>query len=380
MILKKLLPLAVALLMFPQIAQTLYSPALSDIAHAFKVTPEIAAQTLSVFFLAFALGVVVWGRISDKFGRRLAMLAGLVTYAAGTGLALAVSNFSGLLLAQAIAAFGAAVGSVVTQTVLRDRYLGAELAQVFSVMGIALAASPALGLFAGSGLVHVFGYRGVLTCLMLLVGLLWAWCAWALPETRPAQLTPAPLMATLRLMLADPAIWRSAAGVAVFNVALFSYYSLGPFMFKQSGLSQEAFGYSGLLLALSSASGAWLNKRLLARGANSETLVTLASVCMLLGGLLVLLDRCLFIWPMLLVVLAFGMAIPNILGTALAAYQDRLGTAGALFGLLYYLMIGTALALAAWGQALGWTLVVCATIALLLCIGMPYRVATYDKL
>jgi MFS family permease len=172
MTLKKLLPLAVALLMFPQIAQTLYSPALSDIAHAFKVTPEIAAQTLSVFFLAFAVGVVVWGRISDKFGRRLAMLAGLVTYAAGTGLALAVSNFSGLLLAQAIAAFGAAVGSVVTQTVLRDRYLGAELAQVFSLMGIALAASPALGLFAGSGLVHVFGYRGVLTCLMLLAGLL----------------------------------------------------------------------------------------------------------------------------------------------------------------------------------------------------------------
>jgi hypothetical protein len=186
-------------------------------------------------------------------------------------------------------------------------------------------------------------------------------------------------MATLRLMLADPAIWRSAAGVAVFNVALFSYYSLGPFMFKQSGLSQEAFGYSGLLLALSSASGAWLNKRLLARGANSATLVTLASACMLLGGLLVLLDRCLFIWPMLLVVLAFGMAIPNILGTALAAYQDRLGTAGALFGLLYYLMIGTGLALVAWQQTLGGTLVVCGVIALLVCISTPHLLASYDK-
>jgi predicted MFS family arabinose efflux permease len=365
MMLKKLLPLAVALLMFPQIAQTLYSPALSDIAATFRVSPEQSAQTLSVFFLAFAPGVVVWGRISDSYGRRPAMLAGLFTYALGTCLALAVRGFNGLLLAQAVAAFGAAVGSVVTQTVLRDRYKGPDLAQVFSLMGIALAASPALGLFAGSALVQGFGYRGVLTCLLSLAAVLWTWSAWGLPETRCGQVTAAPVIRTLRLMLVDPAIWRSATGVAVFNVALFSYYSLGPFMFKQLGLSDEAFGYSGLLLALGSASGAWLNKFLLARGADSMMLVKFASLALLAGGLLIQSRIVLFIWPMLLVVLAFGMAIPNILGTALAAYQDRLGTAGALFGLLYYLLIGLALAFGGWFQALGWTLLACAAIALL---------------
>lgn len=66
----KLLVLAVALLMFPQMAQTLYSPALSDIARAFAVSPPMAGQTLSVYFLAFALGVVVWGRVCDGIGRR----------------------------------------------------------------------------------------------------------------------------------------------------------------------------------------------------------------------------------------------------------------------------------------------------------------------
>ncbi len=54
--LKNILVLAVALLMFPQIAQTLYSPALSDIGQTFAVGPQAAAQTLSVFFLAFAVG------------------------------------------------------------------------------------------------------------------------------------------------------------------------------------------------------------------------------------------------------------------------------------------------------------------------------------
>ncbi|WP_421553737.1 MFS transporter [Pseudomonas yamanorum] len=374
MMLKKLLVLAVALLMFPQIAQTLYSPALADIGQAFAVGPEAAGQTLSVYFLAFAFGVVVWGRLCDRFGRRPVMLAGLALYGAATALALGVRSFNGLLLAQAVAAFGAAVGSVVTQTVLRDRFSGAELAQVFSVVGIALAASPAIGLFTGAGLVQHFGYRGVLTALLLLALTLWTWCLWALPETRPASLPTASLRGTLGLMLKDAALWRSVGLVATFNIALFSYYSLGPFVFQRLGLSAEQFGYSGVLLALGSGLGAWLNKGLLKRGASSEQLVLAAGGVMLVGSVLVvLLQECwLFVLPMLLVVIAFGMAIPNVLGAALTAYRDRLGTAGALFGLLYYLVIGAGLTLAAWVQQLGWTLLVCALAAL--CLAIPRTV------
>lgn len=362
---KSLMALAIVLLMFPQIAQTLYSPALSDIGLAFAVEPQVAAQTLSVFFLAFAVGVVVWGRLCDRWGRRPTMLAGLTLYAAATGLGLAASKFEVLLLAQAMAAFGASVGSVVTQTVLRDRYRGPELAHVFSLMGIALAASPALGLFAGASLVQLFGYRGVLAGLLLIALVLCAWCLWALPETRPAQLKVAPLLGTLRLMLIDLALWRSVVLVSAFNVALFSFYSLGPFVFQRAGLTMQAFGYSGVVLALGSGLGATLNKYLLRRGVGSATLVLTASVLMLMGALLVwLLERSgWFVVPMLLVVLAFGMAIPNLLSTALMAYQDRLGTAGALFGLFYYLIIGASLVLVALGQQLGVTLLVCASVA-----------------
>lgn len=362
---KSLMALAIALLMFPQIAQTLYSPALSDIGLAFAVEPQVAAQTLSVFFLAFAVGVVVWGRLCDRWGRRPTMLAGLTLYAAATGLGLAASKFEVLLLAQAMAAFGASVGSVVTQTVLRDRYRGPELAHVFSLMGIALAASPALGLFAGASLVQLFGYRGVLAGLLLIALVLCAWCLWALPETRPALLKVAPLLGTLRLMLIDLALWRSVVLVSAFNVALFSFYSLGPFVFQRAGLTMQAFGYSGVVLALGSGLGATLNKYLLRRGVGSATLVLTASVLMLMGALLVwLLERSgWFVVPMLLVVLAFGMAIPNLLSTALMAYQDRLGTAGALFGLFYYLIIGASLVLVALGQQLGVTLLVCASVA-----------------
>lgn len=361
-----LLMLIMALLMFPQLAQTLYSPALADIARAFAVAPERAGQTLSVYFLAFAVGVVVWGRLSDRWGRRPVMLAGLAMYVGAVALALNVATFNALLLAQAAAAFGAAVGSVVTQTVLRDRFHGAELAQVFSAMGIALAASPAIGLFSGASLVEYFGYRGVLGGLLLLALLLWGWSLWALPETRPASLPTAALGQTLGMMLKDAGIWRSVGLVAAFNIALFSYYSVGPFIFAQQGRSTAEFGYSGVLLALGSGLGAWLNRILLRRGMDSDQLVFVAAVVAVLGSLLVLglQHNGLLVGPMLLVVLAFGMAIPNVLGAALVDYRDRLGTAGALFGLLYYLVIGSGLSLVAWVQDLGWSLLVCGLAAL----------------
>ncbi|ANF85848.1 major facilitator transporter [Pseudomonas antarctica] len=373
--LKKIGVLAVVLLMFPQLAQTLYSPALGDIGRAFAVGPERAGQTLSVYFLAFAFGVVVWGRLCDRWGRRPVMLAGLALYIGATALALGVSTFNALLLAQALAAFGAAVGSVATQTILRDRFHGAQLAQVFSIMGVALAASPALGLFSGATLVQHFGYRGMLTGLLLLALALWGWCVWALPETRPVSLPTASLLETLNLMLRDAAIWRSVGLVAAFNIALFGYYSVGPFIFSQLGLSAAEFGYSGVLLALGSGLGAWLNKRLLNRGMNGDQLVLTAAGLAVLGGLLVLLlqDSWLFVGPMLLVVLAFGMAIPNVLGAALVRYSDRLGSAAAVFGLLYYLAIGAGLTLVAWAQNLGWSLLICGVAALWMATPRVFR-------
>jgi len=365
-----LLPLSIALLMFPQIAQTLFSPALADFSRAFSVPPEAASQALAVYFVAFAFGVLVWGRACDRIGRKLAMLGGLFVYAMACCAAFAVTTFDGLLVSQAAAAFGAAVGSVVTQTVLRDRYAGAELARIFSMAGMVLAASPAIGLFAGAALVRSFGYEGVVAALFVLSCVLIVWTVAALPETRPPRRMTEPLSATLNLMLRDPLIWRAALLVAVFNVALYSYYDLGPFVFQRLHLGTEMYGYSGALLALGSALGAWINRHRLKAGGQAESMLRMASVLMLGSalGVAALQDSAWFLAPMLLVVVAFGVAIPNVLGHALVAYKDRLGSAGALFGLMYYLMIGAGMMVTASTQALGGTLIVCGVIATMLCL------------
>jgi hypothetical protein len=152
-----------------------------------------------------------------------------------------------------------------------------------------------------------------------------------LPETRPAGLNMPALFETLWRMLRDGDIWRSTLLVALFNIAL------------QRGFSGWELVRLAALLTLAGGIGVWL-----------------------------LQDNELFVLAMLVVVLAFGIAIPNLLGAALSNYNDRLGTAGALFGLLYYLLIGGGLILVGWAQALSESLVVCGIIAVVL-VAVPAR-------
>ncbi|MBD2812386.1 multidrug effflux MFS transporter [Xenorhabdus sp. Vera] len=353
--------LAIALLMFPQIVETIYSPALANIAKGFSVGSEQAAQTLSLYFFAFALGVVIWGRMCDVIGRRPAMIAGLSLYGLASLLALITQQFWLLLVARMLSAFGAAVGSVGTQTIMRDSFRGDELARVFSMMGIALAVSPAIGMASGSVLNYLSGYQAVFAGLAILAVILICWSIVRLPETRPVNVTKVSLCETSIIMLKDISIWRHAFLIAFFNVSLFSYYQLAPFRFAQFGLSQETFGYTGLLLTLGVGFGSLLNKYLLKKQWISVRLVALASLISLLSGIGVYLleNSWLFIFPMLGVVTAYGLAIPNVLASALNNYGDRLGTAGALLGLFYYLLLGLGLALAGWSQALGCVLICC---------------------
>ncbi|VTM10730.1 Inner membrane transport protein ydhC [Raoultella terrigena] len=233
--------LVTALLMFPQMVETIYSPALTDISVRFAVSAQQAAQTLAVYFIGFALGVLFWGRASDLYGRRPAMLAGIAVYALGCAMALAVTDFRLLLLARIVAAFGAAVGSVVSQTILRDRFSGRRLAGLFSLIGLALAVSPAAGVWVGGLLAAGWGMRGVFLALALLAGVLLLLCGWLLPETRPARQANAAFLPVLRRMATDRQIGLAVILVAAFNVSLFSYYSLAPFIFAELRLPVAAF-------------------------------------------------------------------------------------------------------------------------------------------
>ncbi|MEQ4672395.1 multidrug effflux MFS transporter [Providencia manganoxydans] len=365
--------LAVALMMFPQIVETIYSPALTDIASAFSVNAEQASQTLSLYFFAFALGVVFWGRMCDIIGRRPTILAGLLIYAAASVGALFITHFYLLLLIRMLSAFGAAVGSIGTQTAMRDSYQGHELAKVFSIMGIALAISPALGMVAGAILVGYGGYQAVFMGLAILAIVLLLWSCYRLPETRPENVIHHPFFSTLLAMIRDKEILKNVILIAFFNINLFSYYQLAPFHFEQLMLSQQQFGLTGVLLAIGVGVGSILNRYLLAKKWTPERLVKLSSVISLVSGCMVyiLIHSAWFILPVMGIVIGYGIAIPNVLAHALNRYADRKGTAGAILGLLYYIGLAVGLMIAGWSQHLGGVLVVSG--AVLFLFALRYR-------
>ncbi|HBC3491025.1 multidrug effflux MFS transporter [Vibrio alginolyticus] len=359
--------LMLVMLMFPQIVETIYSPALSSIALSFDVNHAQAAQTLSIYFLAFAIGVVVWGVLADKLGRRPTMLIGLFIYGCASLLATQTESFAVVMTARALSAFGIAVGSVVTQTMLRDAFDGQELSKVFSLMGMGISISPVVGMLLGGQLTALGGYRYVFFALFLIALVLLSFNVIKLPETQKEQ-TPVRLHQLSWKMVRDARIWRSGLLVALYNIALFSYYQLGAFTFSALGYNSEQFGYSGMVLGLGTLLGSYLNKSLVSKNIHKSQLLWFSAILLSLGsvGVLILSQSIWFVAPMVLVVMSYGIAIPNILSDALVNYKQQVGSAGALFGLMYYIMIGTGLAMAGTAQNLGVVLLACSCLAILL--------------
>ncbi|ELB2756250.1 multidrug effflux MFS transporter [Vibrio alginolyticus] len=359
--------LMLVMLMFPQIVETIYSPALSSIALSFDVNHAQAAQTLSIYFLAFAIGVVVWGVLADKLGRRPTMLIGLFIYGCASLLATQTESFAVVMTARALSAFGIAVGSVVTQTMLRDAFDGQELSKVFSLMGMGISISPVVGMLLGGQLTALGGYRYVFFALFLIALVLLSFNVIKLPETQKEQ-TPVRLHQLSWKMVRDARIWRSGLLVALYNIALFSYYQLGAFTFSALGYNSEQFGYSGMVLGLGTLLGSYLNKSLVSKNVQKSQLLWFSAILISVGsvGVLILNQSIWFVAPMVLVVISYGIAIPNILSDALVDYKQQVGSAGALFGLMYYIMIGTGLAMAGTAQNLGVVLLACSCLAILL--------------
>lgn len=342
----RLLMLLLLLMMFPQLAETIYSPALPDIASHFGVTTETAGLTLSCYFIAFAAGVVFWGILADYSGRRRAMLLGLGCYSLACVVALWATGFYSVLLARICSAFAIACASVVTQTILRDRHQGAELARFFSYMGIAIALSPVVGLLAGAWLTTLAGYHGVFSGMALSAVVLLLDCCLLLPETavrRPGKIS---LLSLAGKIIRDFRLWQYALLVALFNILLFSYYLHGPFIFKALGFSDTAFGFSGIALGVATLLGSLSNAGFLRRGVTPRRLISFACLLALTGcvGIFYLRTSIWLLLPMMWLVYAYAIAIPNLLSGALVHFQTQLGSASALFGLMYYLMIGAGLA------------------------------------
>lgn len=346
--------LLIALVGFPQISETIYSPALPNVAKSLSASANLVEATLAIYFLGFAIGVLLWGTISDKYGRRPAMLIGLVIYGLGTFACATVSSVESLLGWRFLQAFGASVGSVITQTILRDAYEGKARTKLFSIISGALAFMPAIGPLLGGFISEFLGWRTNFWMLAILALILFSWTFVSLPETRPHNLKKTFSFGTCFVLLMDMAkdlkLWGHLFLIGATNGILFGFYQEAPFLFiEKLQISSSHYGFLGVLIAGATILSAKVSYNLSNRF-SLEFLILCGTVCTLAGGfiftLIVLLgifelhlNGISIVLTLFLIFFGIGLIIPNSLSQALKSYQNVAGTAGSLFGGSYYFII-----------------------------------------
>ncbi|TCP66470.1 multidrug effflux MFS transporter [Baia soyae] len=339
--------LLIILVGFPQISETIFSPSLPSIAEAFGTSMSDAQLVMSVYFIAFALGVFFFGRLSDKVGRRKAMLYGLLLYFVGNILCLVANEMAVLLVARFIQAFGASVGSVVTQTILRESFSGVERHKLFAQISAALAFTPAIGPLIGGFTDYYLGLKVVFLVLVVMGIIVFCHAFLRLPETALAITEIKPLLPIVKRMITDVRLWRYGLLIGGINGVLFSYYAEAPFIFtKYFTLTSAMYGFLGIIVAFASIAGAMLSKRLVSN-TKPEKIIVRGLAIMLIGTLLatsvhflpISLQMLFMIGSVFIILFGTGTALPNCLSLALIDFQDVIGSASAIFSLGYYLFV-----------------------------------------
>lgn len=339
--------LLICLLGFPQISETIYTPSLPDLARSLGIGMDLAEFTLTIYFIGFAFGVLVYGTLADQIGRRASMLLGLFIYLIGSLGCSFASSIGALLFFRLIQAFGAASGSVVTQTILRDIYSGSERSQVFAMVSGALAFSPAIGPLLGGVVAQYFHWRANFHLLCVLGASLGLVTLLYLPETSPGQLSSRPRLRSLILeMFCDPRLICYALLVGGCNGIIFSYYAEAPFIFVELlKLTPSQYGLLGFLVASSFFIASILSMRL-GRLYAPEQVIGIGGILTFVGSIFMALTALDlpsmwmgFLTSLVLVFIGIGVIIPNCLSHALSEYKEHSGAAGAIFGFSYYWLI-----------------------------------------
>ena len=354
------LTLIFCLVSLPQLSETIYTPALPAVAKGLATSVNAVESSLSIYFLGFALGVLSWGALSDILGRRTTLLSGLVIYVLSCFACLKAQNIETLLFWRFLQAVGASVGSVITQTMLRDLYDGKERARIFALLSGVLSLSPAIGPILGGFLSEGWGWRSNFIFLLCLGLILYIWSLLKLPETRPNHvLRPSVNQFAIlgKKMFSSQRLWGHVLLIGAANGILFGFYQEAPFIFiERMGINPSTYGLLGLVVASATLLSAGICYGLNGKY-SQEDLVYAGAFITTLGGLFLLLieffgyfqlsGMVMIIAAFFLTFIGIGLIIPNSLSIALREYQNMAGTAGSLFGALYYIVI----AFATWGMS-----------------------------
>lgn len=347
-----------SLVAFGPLAVDLYLPALPAIGAGLGASPAGVQASITVFLAGFAVGMLLYGPISDHFGRRVVLLAGIALFILAS-LACALSTSIGQLVgARLVQALGGGAASVLARAVVRDLYPPGEAIRQLSLMAIITTIAPLLAPLLGSALLALYGWRSLFLVLvawgMLAFVLVWARLPESLPPEKRGAMGLAKAFAAYGALLRDPrALALLVAGGAGF-AAMFAYITAGAYYFiAQRGLSPAQFSLLFGLNAFGIILANYFNSRMV--GVVGPVRMARVGSALLAAGALVVLGVVMLNGPLgvlmaglFLAVSMTGLLGANCVGLLMAAYPHNAGAAAALFGSAQFGLGMLASALVSW--------------------------------
>ncbi|MEV4756788.1 multidrug effflux MFS transporter [Micromonospora sp. NPDC049559] len=323
------------------LSMDMYLPALPGMAAQLHASQSELQLSLTTCLLGNALGQLVAGPLSDRWGRRRPVLLGIGAYAV-IGLLCALAPGAGTLAALRLAqGFAGGTGVVVARAVVRDLYSGAAAAKYFSQLTLIFGVAPVAAPGFGSLVLRIGDWRAIFVALAAIGALLATAVALWLPETLPAERRHAGGLAAtgraLGTLLTDRIYLGYALTQALAFGGLFAYISGSSFVMQDvfgvpAGVFSLLFGLNALGLVGLGQLNARLLDRFPARRLLVGTLVAglTAAACLLAGASI---GR---LWPVAVALFGFvatvGMVTPNSTALALDRHPRSAGTAAAVLG------------------------------------------------
>ena len=182
---KKMIGLLALLSAFPPLSTDMYLAAIPLLVKEWQESLAVINLTLICFFISYCLFLLIYGPVSDRFGRRPPLLAGVGLYVVACIFCAAAGNSSTLIVARIVQGAAAAAASALALAICKDRFEGHLRQRIFVQIGIIVAAAPMLAPIIGGWLIKLYSWRLVFI-LQALMGLVALFGVYRMPESLPA--------------------------------------------------------------------------------------------------------------------------------------------------------------------------------------------------
>lgn len=342
-----------ALIAVAPLAMDIYLASMPSMTQALSATPEQVQLTLSLYMYAWALCQIFVGPLTDRYGRRPLLLAGLALFVAAS-LACAAARGIEMLIASRVAqAIGMAIVAVVPRAVVRDLYTGEHAARILSLMGVVLGIAPIAAPIIGSNLHVWLGWRANFFFVAAYGALALGCVAAAFPETIRARdrraTAPRAILANYGRLLRSRRYVGYTLVAAFAASGLFAFLAGSAFVFVSvMGTGERGFGFLFGSVMLGNITGAYAGSRLVMR-LGIDRMLALATGLMLFSGALLaalawarVAHPAAIVAPMFLFMIALMTTMPQATAGALTGFPEIAGSATSLLLFCQFVLASTA--------------------------------------